>query len=200
MVEYVGLKHLNTHSVNSKISLTFSPSAAEVGYHFNSSRLRVDFKLCTRYLKVCLHVSVISITIGRKKQDSYTHMYLLLIHYCFHFIIVLILANKTYFISYQMICKTTRLNKYCSHFTVDPLCKIPSALHLHTPSISFPHFLSFICTQFCISFTHFYHTVKLVLGSNSDKTKVLRTNRSLMQVERFAECSLGAFCNTFDLH
>ena len=32
------------------------------------------------------------------------------------------------------------------------------------------------------------------------KTKVLKTDGSLMQVESFAECSLGAFCNTFDLH
>ena len=33
-----------------------------------------------------------------------------------------------------------------------------------------------------------------------DKTKVLRTDDSLMQVESIAEYSLGAFCNTFDLH
>ena len=33
-----------------------------------------------------------------------------------------------------------------------------------------------------------------------DKTKVLNTNGSLMKVEPIAECSLGAFCNTFDLH
>ena len=33
-----------------------------------------------------------------------------------------------------------------------------------------------------------------------DKTKVLKTNGSLMKVESIAECSLGAFCNTFDLH
>ena len=36
--------------------------------------------------------------------------------------------------------------------------------------------------------------------SNIDKTKVLMTNGSLMKVESIAECSLGAFCNTFDLH
>ena len=36
--------------------------------------------------------------------------------------------------------------------------------------------------------------------SNIDKTKVLKTNGSLMQVESIEECSLGAFCNTFDLH
>ena len=33
-----------------------------------------------------------------------------------------------------------------------------------------------------------------------DKTMVLKTNGSLMKVESIAECSLGAFCNTFDLH
>ena len=33
-----------------------------------------------------------------------------------------------------------------------------------------------------------------------DKTKVLMTNGSLMKVESIAEYSLGAFCNTFDLH
>ena len=33
-----------------------------------------------------------------------------------------------------------------------------------------------------------------------DKTKILMTDGSLMQVESIAECSLGAFCNTFDLH
>ena len=29
---------------------------------------------------------------------------------------------------------------------------------------------------------------------------VLKSDGSLMQVESIAECSLGAFCNTFDLH
>ena len=51
-----------------------------------------------------------------------------------------------------------------------------------------------------------YHTkqstVKPVLSglSKIDKIKVLKTNGSLMKVESIAECSLGAFCNTFDLH
>ena len=36
--------------------------------------------------------------------------------------------------------------------------------------------------------------------SKTDKRKVLKTNGSLMKVESIAECSLGAFCNTFDLH
>ena len=45
-------------------------------------------------------------------------------------------------------------------------------------------------------------TVKPVLTCHSkiDKTKVLKTNASLMKVESIAECSPGAFCNTFDLH
>ena len=51
--------------------------------------------------------------------------------------------------------------------------------------------------------------VKPVLSGHSkiDKTKVLKTNESSMKVESIAECSLvivecslGAFCNTFDLH
>ena len=45
-------------------------------------------------------------------------------------------------------------------------------------------------------------TVKPVLSGHSkiDKTKVLKTNGSLMKVKSIAECSFGAFCNTFDLH
>ena len=50
-------------------------------------------------------------------------------------------------------------------------------------------------------------TVKPVLNSHSkiDKTEVLKINASLiksslMKVESIAECSLGAFCNIFDLH
>ena len=36
--------------------------------------------------------------------------------------------------------------------------------------------------------------------SKIDKTKVLKTNGSLIQVENIAECSLEAFCNTVDLY
>ena len=36
--------------------------------------------------------------------------------------------------------------------------------------------------------------------SKIDKIKVFKTNGSLMKVKSIAECSLGAFCNTFDLH
>ena len=44
--------------------------------------------------------------------------------------------------------------------------------------------------------------VKPVLSGHSkiDKTKVLNTNGSLMKVKSIAECSLGAFCHSFDLH
>ena len=44
-------------------------------------------------------------------------------------------------------------------------------------------------------------TVKPVLSDHSkiNKTNVLGTNGSLMKVESIVECSLGAFCNTFDL-
>ena len=47
-----------------------------------------------------------------------------------------------------------------------------------------------------------FFSVKPVLSghSNIDKTKVLKTNGILMKVESIAECSFGAFCNTFDLH
>ena len=48
------------------------------------------------------------------------------------------------------------------------------------------------------------NTVKPVLSDHSKtdnlKTKDLKTNGSLMKVGSIAECSLGAFCNSFDLH
>ena len=46
------------------------------------------------------------------------------------------------------------------------------------------------------------NTVKPVLSGHSkiDKTKAVKTNGSLMKVESIAECSLGPFCNTFELH
>ena len=49
---------------------------------------------------------------------------------------------------------------------------------------------------------HVLYTVNTVLSGHSkiDKTKVLMENCILMKVESIAECSLGAFCNTFDLH
>ena len=36
--------------------------------------------------------------------------------------------------------------------------------------------------------------------SKIDKTNVFKTDGSLMQVRSIAECTLGAFCNTSDLH
>ena len=49
---------------------------------------------------------------------------------------------------------------------------------------------------------HYNSTVKPVLSGHTkiDKTNVFKTNGSLMKVESIAECSLGAFFNTFDLH
>ena len=46
------------------------------------------------------------------------------------------------------------------------------------------------------------YTVKPVLSGHLkiDKIKDLKTNGSLRKVESIAECSLGAFCNTFDQH
>ena len=45
-------------------------------------------------------------------------------------------------------------------------------------------------------------TLKPVISSHSKKTKklVFKTDYCLMQVKSIAECSLGAFCNTFELH
>ena len=46
------------------------------------------------------------------------------------------------------------------------------------------------------------NTVKPDLSGHSkiDKTKVLKTNGSLMKVSSITESSKRAFCNTFDLH
>ena len=46
----------------------------------------------------------------------------------------------------------------------------------------------------------YYSKTCLSGHSKTDKTKVLKTNVSLMKVESIAECSKRAFCNTFDLH
>ena len=58
---------------------------------------------------------------------------------------------------------------------------------------------SAIGTRWSIEIPHVENsaTVKPVLSghSNIDKTKVLKTDGTLMQVESIAEC-----CNTFDLH
>ena len=36
--------------------------------------------------------------------------------------------------------------------------------------------------------------------SIKEKPKILKTNGNLMKIKSIAECSLGAFCNTFDLY
>ena len=43
----------------------------------------------------------------------------------------------------------------------------------------------------------FSHTVNPL---KNRQTKVLKTNGSILKVKSIVECSLGAFCNTFDLH
>ena len=57
---------------------------------------------------------------------------------------------------------------------------------------------------FCISFVlcKNENTIKPVLSGHLkiDQTRVLMEKGSLMKVKSIAECSLGAFWNTFDLH
>ena len=45
-----------------------------------------------------------------------------------------------------------------------------------------------------------YRKIYVKGHSKIDKIKILMTNGSLMKVESIAECSKGAFCNTFDLY
>ena len=81
-------------------------------------------------------------------------------------------------------------------------------LLMHIPitpinSLALSRFISESAWGHAVNPGHFHiDTVKSVLSGHSkiDKTKVLKTNGSLMKVESIAECSLGAFCNTFDLH
>ena len=56
--------------------------------------------------------------------------------------------------------------------------------------------------EICFLYWEVGTTVKPVLSGHSkiDKTKILKTNGSLMKVKSIAECSLGAFCNIFGLH
>ena len=51
--------------------------------------------------------------------------------------------------------------------------------------------------QWCLYCQTKYSKTCLKRPLKKDKTK---TNGSLMKVESIAECSKGAFCNTFDLH
>ena len=62
--------------------------------------------------------------------------------------------------------------------------------------------LFFLPWNFTKELWSFSYTVKPALSGYSkiDKTNILKTNGSLMKVDSIAECSLGAFCNTFDLH
>ena len=56
--------------------------------------------------------------------------------------------------------------------------------------------------DFHVHTTNHISTMKPFLSGHSkiDKTKILKTSGSLVQVKSIAECSGGAFCNTFDLH
>ena len=54
--------------------------------------------------------------------------------------------------------------------------------------------------KFLDKILYVYSKTCLKRSLKTDKTKVLKTNGSLMKVESIAECSLGAFCNTVDLH
>ena len=57
------------------------------------------------------------------------------------------------------------------------------------------------CPNFIGSKILLQNTAIPVLSNHSkiNQAKILMTNDSLMKVESIAECSLGAFCNTFDL-
>ena len=57
-----------------------------------------------------------------------------------------------------------------------------------------------MCLWHFLFFFYYYSKTCLKWPLKIDKTKVLTTNGSLMKVKSIAECSLGAFCNTFDLH
>ena len=48
--------------------------------------------------------------------------------------------------------------------------------------------------------TVIYSKICLKRSFKNRQNKGLKNNGSLMKVKSIAECSLGAFCNTFDLH
>ena len=86
--------------------------------------------------------------------------------------------------------------------TNDNLLKIPPFSKSHVKSKTLIKYLRSIVSVYFIIILCHRNTVKPVLSGHAkiDKTKVSKTNGSLMKVESIAECSLGAFCNTFDLH
>ena len=52
-----------------------------------------------------------------------------------------------------------------------------------------------------IKINGYENTVKhVVSGHSKDPNCVFKTENRLMQVKSIAECSGGAFCNSFDLH
>ena len=60
-------------------------------------------------------------------------------------------------------------------------------------------YVNYTCWVIFRVFSFLLSTEKPVLNghSNLDRTKVLKTNGSLMKVKSIAECSLEVFCNTF---
>ena len=73
-----------------------------------------------------------------------------------------------------------------------------SLFHTQHASINYNCIMNAVCRSDVILISK----IKPVLSGHSkiDQTKVLKTDGSLMHVESIAECSLGAFCNTFDLY
>ena len=86
------------------------------------------------------------------------------------------------------------------------LCRLATTFAVHisgTVFITITMLDNAIGTKFsCADSNGKLGTMKLVLSGHSKmgKTKVLKPCGSSMQVESIAECPLGAFCNTFDLH
>ena len=62
------------------------------------------------------------------------------------------------------------------------------------------YFLSLV--YFCLAFYPVLKYSKTCFKRplKKDKTKVLIANGSLMKVKSIADATIGAFCNTFDLH
>ena len=52
----------------------------------------------------------------------------------------------------------------------------------------------------CNQYMRFWYIKTCLEQPLKNRKKVSKADGSLMQVEIIAECSLGAFCNAFDLH
>ena len=51
-----------------------------------------------------------------------------------------------------------------------------------------------------ITENHIQKNLSLAVTQKEEQKLVFKTDYRLMHVKSIAECSLGAFCNTFDLH